>query len=322
MSPQTHRTAVITGATSGIGYHTALGLAAHGITVVLACRHPGRMRATAEAIRAQHPTASIDEVTLDLGNLTSIHAAAQQITTRHPHLDILINNAGIMNTPAWTTLDGIEMQFGVNHLGHYALTMLLLDNLLTAPHARVVTVSSLAHRRAHTDIEQWPHPRDYRPSRAYAASKLANLLFAQELHRRLHPAVHTAMSVACHPGWSHTNLPYLGPRARGHRAAVAGLRVLAALVTQPAAKGALPSLHAATRPDVTSGSYLGPTRLGHTRGPAGTDRPAAAATDPDLARRLWAVSEKLTGITHPGLTRRAETCTWTETTSRADTTVT
>ncbi|MFI7650632.1 oxidoreductase [Micromonospora sp. NPDC049460] len=301
MSQHPHQTAVITGATSGIGYETALALAAQGITVILACRHPGRMRAAAETIRSRHPTASIDEVALDLGSLTSVRAAAEQINARHQHLDILINNAGIMNTPRWSTLDGFEMQFGVNHLGHYALTMLLLDSLLKAPQARIVTVSSTAHRRARTDIEQWPNPHDYRPARAYAASKLANTLFAMELHRRLKHAGHSAMSLACHPGWSSTNLPYAGLRATGRHTAVAVLRVLAALVTQPAAKGALPTLHVATSPDIDSGSYFGPTQLAHKRGPAGPEQPAAAAMDPVLGRRLWSLSEELTATEHPAL---------------------
>ncbi|MFE9187786.1 oxidoreductase [Micromonospora haikouensis] len=301
MSSQAPLTAVVTGANSGIGYETVLALAAQGITIVLACRHPGRMSAAAEAIRSRHPTAAIDEVTLDLGSLTSVHAAAEQIATRHPHIDILINNAGIMKTPRWTTHDGYEMQFGVNHLGHYALTMLLLDNILKAPRGRVVTVSSLAHRQAITDIERWPNPRDYHPHRAYAASKLANILFTQELHRRLQHAGHLAMSLACHPGWSNTNLPYAGPRARGHRATEAGLRVLAPILTQSAAKGAMPSVYAATNPDATSGTYVGPTRLGCTRGPAGPARLTTTAADQGLARRLWALSEELTGIAHPAL---------------------
>ncbi|WP_416903530.1 oxidoreductase [Micromonospora echinospora] len=301
MSQHPHQTAVITGATSGIGYETALALAAQGITVILACRHPGRMRAAAESIRSRHPTANIDEVPLDLGSLASVRAAAEQINARHQHLDILINNAGIMNTPRWSTLDGFEMQFGVNHLGHYALTTLLLDSLLAAPQARIVTVSSMAHRWAPTDIEQWPNPHDYRPARAYAASKLANLLFAMELHRRLQHAGHPAMSLACHPGWSSTKLPYLALRASGRYTAVVALRILAALVTQSAAKGALPTLHAATSPDIDSGSYFGPTRLGHTRGPAGAEQPSTAAMDPTLGRRLWSLSEELTATDHPAL---------------------
>lgn len=302
MSAEVEKTAVVTGANRGIGYETALALALRGINVVLACRHPGRMRSAADSIRDRCADVRVDEVTLDLGNLHSVHNAARNLADRHPRIDILVNNAGVLTASAWTTCDGFEMQFGVNHLGHFALTLLLLDRLLEAPAARVVTVSSIAHRWARTDVEQWPDPSGCKPLRAYAASKLANLLFALELHRRLEWAGLSPASLACHPGWSSTDLPHLGLLRSGRRVSAAGFKVLGAVVGQSAGAGALPAVRCATDVQVPSGSYLGPTRLGRTRGPAGLNRPTATAADPALARRLWAMSEKLVQISHPVLT--------------------
>ncbi|SCL13017.1 NAD(P)-dependent dehydrogenase, short-chain alcohol dehydrogenase family [Micromonospora nigra] len=287
--------AVVTGANGGTGYHVARLLAASGATVIMACRHYGRMAAAASAIEAVRPNVTIRRVRMDLGNLGSVRDAASQILDDHGRLDILVNNAGLMGAPRWDTFDGVEMHFGVNHLGHFAFTGLLLPALLASPDARIVTVSSMAHHVARLDPADWPSPRVYNPYRAYAASKLANLLFSYELHRRLAAVGVPGRSIACHPGWSDTQLLASARRYGGRSAVILGLRMLASVVAQPAWEGARPMLAAATR-DVPSGSYLGPSRWWHTRGPAGADRSSDASHDEEAARRLWDISTELTGV--------------------------
>ncbi|WP_081636055.1 SDR family NAD(P)-dependent oxidoreductase [Micromonospora sp. CNB394] len=287
--------AVITGANSGIGFQTARQLAATGATVVLACRHPGRMAEAARAIRSEHAGATIDEVTIDLGSLRSVTAAASIITDRHPHVDILINNAGMIGGPGWRTLDDFEACFGVNHLAHFALTGLLLDRLLAAPEARVVTVSSTAHRVARLDPRAWPNPTIPDIYQAYAASKLANLLFAYHLHSRMAAAGIGMRSIACQPGWAATKLLSSSPRSLGRRASMAALRAAGAIIAQPAEDGAQSLLHASVA-DVPSGVYLGPSRWWHTRGPV---RPQASSTDSrnaQAASLLWDLSIELSGV--------------------------
>ncbi|MEH0929749.1 oxidoreductase [Micromonospora sp. CPCC 205558] len=293
--------AVVTGANTGLGYQTARQLTAMGATVVLACRHPGRMRTAADAIRNEQPEAVIGEVTLDLGSLRSVRSAARQIADTYPRLDILVNNAAVMGVPQWTTLDGFETHFGVNHLGHFAFTGLLLDKLLAAPTARIVSVSSIAHHAARLDPLDWPNPTKYKPHRAYAASKLANLIYAYELHRRLANAGSAARSIACHPGWSETQMLRKASRLSGHRLGMtAWLRLLAAIVAQPPEGGARPTLHAASG-DVHSGAYVGPTRMWHTRGPAGLDRSSDDSRDVTAAQLLWDLSTELTGVNYGAL---------------------
>lgn len=295
------KTAVVTGANTGLGYQTARQLAAMGATVVLACRHPGRMREAAEAILNELPGAVIGEVTLDLGSLRSVRSAAGQIADTYPRLDILVNNAAVMGVPQWTTLDGFETHFGVNHLGHFAFTGLLLDRLLAAPAGRIVSVSSIAHHAARLDPLDWPNPIKYKPQRAYAASKLANLIYAYELHRRLTVAGSAARSIACHPGWSATQLLHKASRLSGHRLGMtAWLRLLAAIVAQPPEDGARPTLHAASG-DVRSGGFVGPTRMWHTRGPAGLDQSSYDSRDVTAARLLWDLSVELTGVSYAAL---------------------
>ncbi|MBM0206033.1 SDR family oxidoreductase [Micromonospora sp. STR1s_5] len=271
--------AVVTGANAGLGYQTARQLVAMGATVVLACRHPGRMRQAADAIRNELPGAVIGEVALDLGSLESVRSAAGQIADTYPRLDILVNNAAVMGVPQWTTLDGFETHFGVNYLGHFAFTGLLLDKLLTAPAARIVSVSSIAHHAARLDPLDWPNPTRYKPYRAYAASKLAKLIYAYELHRRLASAGSAALSIACHPGWSATQLLHKASRLSAHRLDLtAWLRLLGAIVALPPEDGARPTLHAASG-DVHSGAYVGPTCMWHTGGPAGLDQSSADSRD-------------------------------------------
>ncbi|GGM23919.1 short-chain dehydrogenase [Dactylosporangium sucinum] len=288
---------MITGANSGIGLATAKLLARQGATVILACRDPHAMRDAADQVMVAAGDASrVDQVVLDLAELSSVDATAATIGGRYPRLDILVNNAGVMAPKRQRlTRDGFEEQMGVNHLGHFALTGRLLPLLVAGEGARIVTLSSKTHA-AVMDVEaDIPVPRRYRPWAAYGASKLANLLFAFELHRRLVAAGHAAVSVACHPGFTSTRLTR---EMASSRVGVALLALVQRLLTQPAADGALPAVCAAAHPAITGGEYLGPVRLAHTRGPAGLDRPRQVAADRELAARLWERSEALTGVVY------------------------
>ncbi|GAA2856274.1 SDR family NAD(P)-dependent oxidoreductase [Streptosporangium fragile] len=270
----TGRTAVVTGATGGIGLPTALELARHGARVVLTARDPGRGRAALETIRSAVPGAAVEIGALDLADLGSVRAFAA--TVEEP-LDLLVNNAGIGMIPRRTTADGFEAQFGTNHLGHFALTGLLLPRLLARPGARVVTVSSDAHAMGRIDFDDLGLERRYGRFSAYGRSKLANLLFATELQRRADAAGVGLLSLASHPGATATGIVKLGP-----------VNALLRLVMQSPAKGAVPSLYAATSPDAKGGEFVGPGLKAVRRSPQ--------ATDTALARRLWEVSEELTGV--------------------------
>ncbi|GAA4263434.1 oxidoreductase [Dactylosporangium darangshiense] len=290
----TGKTAVVTGSTSGIGFETAKMLASRGARVVLACRDPEAMHAAADRIRTQVETAEVVEVVLDLADLSSVSAAADRVCGQFACVDLLINNAGVMALRQQRlTADGFEMQLAVNHLGHFAFTGLLLVRLAASRAARVVTVSSKVHPRGRIGIEDLPVPPRYDPWAAYAASKLANVLFASELNRRLSAAGLRVISLACHPGFSSTNL---SRELVSSRIGTTLLGMLKKITTQPAARGALPTLCAATAPDMQGGEYIGPTRMGHTRGPAGLDRMKGDSSDRDLARGLWSRSEELTNV--------------------------
>ena len=288
--PDQHgRTAVITGANSGIGLEAARYLAARGAHVVLACRDEGRAAAAAAAIAAGVPGAEAETLTLDLSSLESVRSAAAEIWSRYPRLDLLVNNAGVMMPPLGRTTDGFELQFGTNHLGHFALTGLVLPSLLGVPGSRVVTVSSNGHKvgRIRFDDLQWEH--GYRRMGAYAQSKLANLLFTYELQRRLAAAAAPTIAVAAHPGTSDTALVR-------HLPAFAQLGSRLA-PNQGAAMGALPTLRAATDPAVAGGDYYGPAGLGEFAGPPRLVRSSSRSHDEAAQRRLWSVSEELTGVT-------------------------
>lgn len=289
------RVAIVTGANSGIGLEAARVLAARRAHVVLACRDAGRGAAALQAIRASHPDASAEVAPLDLASLASVRGFSNAFLARHDRLDLLCNNAGVMALPACTTADGFEMQLGTNHLGHFALTAQLLDRLLAAPAARIVTVSSTMHRPGRLRWEDLQLQRSYGKWRAYAQSKLANLLFAFELDRRLRRAGARAISVAAHPGYAATNLVSVGPRMAGartfERLAAIGNRILA----QDAAAGALPTLYAAVAPGVDGGDYIGPGGPFELRGPPKRVRPSMRARSEADAARLWEVSESLTG---------------------------
>ncbi|MFI6309714.1 SDR family NAD(P)-dependent oxidoreductase [Nocardia fusca] len=288
---QSGRTAVVTGANSGLGFETATALAAKGAHVVLAVRNLDKGKAAADRITAATPGARVELQQLDLGSLDGVRAAAAEIKAGHPRIDLLINNAGVMYPPKESTADGFELQFGTNHLGHFALTGLLLDTLLPVPGSRVVTVSSFGHRiRAAIHFDDLNFDRGYSRLAAYGQSKLANLLFAYELQRRLAGAGQATIAVAAHPGGSNTEL---GRHLPGWFAGP-GM----ALVSQPAARGALPTLRAATDPGVTGGQYYGPDGLGGLRGHPKVVSSSKQSHDPDLARRLWQVSEDLTGVSY------------------------
>ena len=249
--------------------------------------------------RAAHPRATITLVPLDLARLADIRRCAEALRATHPCLDVLVNNAGVMALPYRETLDGFEMQFGTNHLGHYALTGLLLDRLRAAPGARVVTVSSTFHRAGtiRFDDPQWE--RGYSKWSAYGQSKVANLLFIYELQRKLTGAGDGVLSVAAHPGYAATNLQAAGPRMEGSSFAERFSEIGNRLFAQSAAMGALPQLNAAVAPDVRGGDYFGPSSLGELWGSPRKVGSNAHSRDVAVATRLWALSETLTGVRYP-----------------------
>lgn len=290
---QTGRTAVITGANTGLGFETAKALALHGARVVLAVRNLDKGKEAQARIVAATPGADVGLQQLDLTSLASVREAAEELRAEHASIDLLINNAGVMYTPKSTTKDGFEMQFGTNHLGHFALTGLLLDRLLPVAGSRVVTVSSIGHRiRAaiHFDDLQWE--RSYNRVSAYGQSKLANLLFTYELQRRMAPSG-TTIAAAAHPGGSNTELMRHLPRP------IAAASILIAPLFQEADLGALPVLRAATDPGVLGGQYYGPDGFAETRGYPKVVASSAQSHDAALQRRLWEVSEELTGVVYP-----------------------
>ncbi|MFD9573972.1 oxidoreductase [Streptomyces sp. NPDC059982] len=301
------RTAVVTGANSGIGYVTARELARHGAAVTLACRSAARGRAAVVRLRSEVPGAEVEFAPLDLADLASVREFARAYGQRHTRLDLLVNNAGVMALPYGRTADGFETQFGVNHLGHFALTGLLLPRLrAAAPGARIVNVSSGFHVLGDVrpeDLDPDPaHRADgYRRWTAYGRSKTANLLFTHELARRFTAAAATVTAAAAHPGYASTNL-HAGAAAQEGR--TFGSRALAlgnAVLAQSAASGALPTLYAATAPGVTQDGFYGP-RLGWRGAPAPSWR-AKRTLDDAASERLWTASEKLTGVSYASLPR-------------------
>ncbi|WP_251093283.1 oxidoreductase [Streptomyces sp. Caat 7-52] len=284
------RVAVVTGANSGLGYVTARELARGGARVVLACRSEARGRAAVARLLAEAPGAAAEFGRLDLGDLASVRAFAEGLP--YDRIDLLVNNAGVMAVPYGTTADGFETQFGVNHLGHFALTGLLLPRLLAAPGARVVTVSSMLHALANVDLRDPNSRRNYRRWIAYARSKSANLLFTHELAHRLGGRL---LAVAAHPGYAATNLQTAGPRAEGRRG-TERLRELANHVfAQSAEAGALPTLYAATAPGVRPDAFFGPSFAMWRGAPAPSWR-APWTVDDRAAAALRSASERLTGV--------------------------
>lgn len=286
---QNGRVAIVTGGNTGLGFETARMLAEHGAAVILAVRDVEKGRQAASRIAGD-----VTVQALDLTSLASIRSAAADIRAAHARIDLLINNAGVMYTPKRNTADGFELQFGTNHLGHFALTGLLLDRILPVPGSRVVTVSSTGHRiqaAIHFDDLQWE--RSYSRAGAYGQSKLANLMFTYELQRRL-ASLGNTNAVAAHPGISNTELIRNLPA--GFRGLVGSI---APLITQKAAMGALPTLRAATDPAVLGGQYYGPGGWGEGRGFPRLVTSSTQSYDQAIQQRLWTVSEKLTGVTFP-----------------------
>jgi NAD(P)-dependent dehydrogenase (short-subunit alcohol dehydrogenase family) len=290
---QTGRFAIVTGANSGLGFDTAAVLADKGAHVVLAVRNLDKGNEAAERIRSKNPNAVVSLQELDLTSLDSVRNAADQLRADYPRIDLLINNAGVMYVPTReTTKDGFEMQFGTNHLGHFALTGQLLDNLLPVEGSRVVTVSSVGHRilaRIHFDDLQLE--RKYNRVESYGQSKLSNLLFTYELQRRLAAKGTPTIAAAAHPGFADTELMRHMPSAIPD--------FLWRPFAQPADMGALPTLRAATDPSVQGGQYYGPDGIGETRGHPKVVKSSAQSHNEDIQRRLWTVSEELTGVTFP-----------------------
>ncbi|MCQ9179243.1 SDR family NAD(P)-dependent oxidoreductase [Streptomyces sp. IBSBF 2953] len=288
---QDGKVAVVTGANSGLGMQTARALAEHGAHVVLAVRNLDKGREALARISERAPGAKLSLQRLDLASLKSVRTAADELHTEHPKIDLLINNAGVMFTPRQKTEDGFDMQFGVNHLGHFALTGLLLDLMLPVPGSRVVTVSSFGHRiRADIHFDDLQFDRSYNRVVAYGQAKLANLMFTYELQRRLAPH-HTTIAAAAHPGVSDTELiQNMSGLVRK------GSELVQPLLTQPAAMGALPTLRAATDPAVTGGRFYGPNGVGGTRGYPEVVASSKKSHDTAVQQRLWAVSEQLTDV--------------------------
>ena len=290
---QNGRVFLVTGANSGIGYETARILAGKGARVLMGCRSKPRAAAAIAKIREEFPQADLAYIPLDLGDLESIREAAA-LVGQERRLDVLVNNAGIMMPPREVTMDGFESQFGVNHLGTFALTGLLLDKLAKGKEPRVVITSSMAHRSGRIDFDDINAEESYSRMGRYAMSKLANLLHMYELDRRLRAADSPVIAVACHPGVADTELTRNFPGLL-----VSLFRPLSSLFMNSAAEGAWPTLAAAAAPGVESGSYFGPSRNGEWVGPAREVQPRPKAKRIETAKRLWDVSEERTGVTYP-----------------------
>ena len=290
---QRGRTAVVTGANSGLGLSAARELARHGARVVLACRDLTKGAGAQRAIEAQVPDAALELAALDLADLGSVKAFAEEVLGGgHPGLDLLINNAGVMAPPRRQTQDGFELQWGTNVLGHFALTARLIGAMEGRSDARVVTVSSNAHKMGRINFDDLQSERRYRRWGAYAQSKLADLMFALELDRRLRAAGSRIKSIAAHPGYAATNLQTAAPPLLDRLIGQLGN----VLVAQSADMGALALLYAATHPDVEGGAYVGPDGIGEFRGHPHITTPSGSALDEDVAKRLWTVSEDLAGV--------------------------
>ncbi|HEY6334068.1 MAG TPA: oxidoreductase [Blastocatellia bacterium] len=295
---QTGKLAIVTGGNSGLGFETALALARAEASIIIACRDEKKAEAAVRKIRSRVPGSDMTIGQLDLSSLKSIRAFAQNLISFGAKVDLLINNAGIMAIPKRRlTEDGFEMQLGVNHLGHYVLTGLLLPALLRAPAPRIVTVSSMAHRTGRMDFSDLQSAKHYRPWTAYGQSKLANLLYAFELQRKIKAAGTRLDSLAAHPGYSATNLQAGGPKLDGPSLTASFLTITNILMAQSAAMGALPTLYAATSPDATGGGFYGPSL--EIWGYPIKATPSSQALDEKSAAELWCVSEQLTGITYP-----------------------
>jgi NAD(P)-dependent dehydrogenase (short-subunit alcohol dehydrogenase family) len=293
---QNGRVALITGANSGIGWDTARVLAAKGARVILACRSRARGTEALQRLEAVCPNAEAALLEMDLADLDSVRQSAARFSAEHDKLDLLVNNAGLMAIPKQQTAQGFEMQFGVNHLGHFALTGLLLPTLLRTRGARVVNVSSNGHRPGRIRFEDLHWESRYNPWAAYFQSKLANLLFTYELQRKLEASGASAAALAAHPGATQSNLGHENPGGLVNSALYSLRPLIQRFLLQSSAMGALPTLRAAADPDARGGQYYGPRGLGEMAGPPVRVGSSRRARDVESARRLWQVSEELTGV--------------------------
>jgi NAD(P)-dependent dehydrogenase (short-subunit alcohol dehydrogenase family) len=291
--PDQHgRTALVTGANSGLGLHTSIALARKGARVLMACRNQAKADDALDRVHDEVPAARAELVPLDLASLQSVRSAADDIARRTPQLDLLYDNAGVMAIPRAQTADGFEMQFGTNHLGHFALTGLVLPLLLAGADPRIVVVSSDAHKIGRMRFDDLQAEKSYGRWSAYGQSKLANLLFVRELDRR---AGGRLKAVAAHPGYAATNLQ----SNYGNPVVDLFMRIGNRILAQSDEAGAWPQLYAGTMPDVRGGEYFGPSGVFGLRGAPDRDTPTKAAQDDESARRLWELSEKLTGVGYP-----------------------
>ncbi len=289
------KTVLVTGANSGIGYQAALEFARHGAHVLLGCRNPTKGQAALARLRSEITEAKAELAEIDVASLASVRAFAENFLHRQCALDILVNNAGVMALKdREVTVDGFERQFATNHLGHFALTGLLLPALKASASARVVTVASLAHRNGKMEWDNLQGERAYEGWDAYSRSKLANILFANELNRRAVLAGLSLISVPVHPGISRTSIVENGPGGGSIKMTI--LRILSPIMTQDDAMGALPTEYAATAPSVEGGQYIGPDGFQEFKGYPKVVQPRPQALDQAAAKRLWEVSEELTGI--------------------------
>jgi len=290
------KTILITGANSGLGLESAKALAGRGARVIVACRTPHKAEQALSAIRAMHSDAAVDTLVLDLADLSSVRAVAREALGRYPQLDVLLNNAGVMAVPYGKTKDGFELQFGTNHLGHFALTGLLFERLAKTPGARVVNVSSSAHKMGRMRFDDLQWERGYKKWPAYGMSKLSNLLFSYELARRCSIAGVSLLSVAAHPGYAATNLQYRALELSGSRLAERLTRIVNPWLGQPAAMGALPQICAAVGPEVVSGDYIGPGGPFEVRGNPKKVQSSPRSHSAEDMLKLWELSERLTGV--------------------------
>lgn len=287
----TGKRVIITGANSGIGFEAAKSLSQRGAEVILAVRDIQKGKAAVESILQVHQQAKLKIMKLDLADLASVRELAKNICIQFNSLDILINNAGVMVPPLQKTKDGFELQFGSNHLGHFALTGLLLPLLKKTPNSRVVSISSIAHRGGSIFFDNLDGSKGYKPMEFYRQSKLANLLFAKELDLRLKQHGIKVLSLACHPGISTTNIFKLGKRDAPNF-----LKKIATLFLQSAERGALPTIYAATEKSLMGGEYIGPDGKENRKGNPTIEIPAEGVYNPETMKNLWELSESLTGV--------------------------
>ena len=286
---QTGKIAIVTGANSGLGFEVAKALTRKGAHVIMGCRNLEKAEKAKDQILSEFSDASLEIIQLDLSDLSSIRNFVKEFKSKFQKLDILCNNAGVMMPPKGKTADGYELQFGTNHLGHFALTGLLIDLLMNTENSRVITMSSFGHKMGKIDFEDLQSEKSYNRTKAYGSSKLANLLFAYELQRRLNAANKSVMSLASHPGWTRTNL-------QRH---VFFFRLLNPFFSMKPWKGALPMLYAATSPEAEEGSYYGPGGHFEIKGYPKKVESNDRSHDLEVAKKLWEISEDLTGVKYP-----------------------